>query len=101
MPGRPPDEFEAYFKYCCTSIACMVNNDFPRYIEIVDVNGHIVKQEYAVGNFYVKVGEDISLVYKLISCMLQDEVKIARALWLNPENSEQTLDKLKMLITFS
>lgn len=94
-------DYEEYYKYFCSSISCMVNNDFPRYVDILDVNGNIVEQEYALGNYYVKVGKDNSRIYRLEVCMLHDEVNIGRSVWLNPTNLDQTLDKLKMWVIFS
>jgi hypothetical protein len=91
-----------YSKYTCSSIACMVNNDFPRYkILVSELDHSIEEQEYAIEDFYVKVSEHGSHIYKLISCMLNDEVSIARPIWLNPTNFEETLDKLKIMVMFS
>lgn len=91
-----------YFKYSCNSIACMVNNDFPRYKLVVkESDSSISEQEYALGDFYVKVDLVNTRIYKLVSCMLSGEVNIARALWLNPTNLDNMLDKLKLMVTFS
>lgn len=87
--------------YRCFSITCMVNNDFPRYICGTDSSDKICWQEYALGNFYAKVSDFGTRIYKLRSSMLMDEVKIARPLWLNSTNSEWLLDKLKLWVTFS
>ncbi len=84
-------------KYSCTSISCMVNNDFPRYMCGTDSEGKMCWQEYALGKFYVKVNDYGTSIYKLIACMLDDEVKVPQSLWLNPINSEQTLDRLRGL----
>ena len=94
-------KLDFFYRYSCNSIACMVNSDFPRYICSTDKDGAICWQEYALGNFYVKVSDNGRLIYKLISCMLDGEVKIARPLWLNPTNLDYTLDKLKLMVTFS
>lgn len=91
-----------YFKYSCNSIMCMVNNDFPRYkLTVKESDNSISEREYALGDFYVKVSPTRTLIYKLVFCMLNDEVKIERALWLNPTNFDHTLDKLKLMVTFS
>jgi hypothetical protein len=95
------EEDGEFYTYCCTSIKCMVNNDFPRYIDTIDCNGNIVEQEYALGNYYVKVGWGTSRIYHLVACMLRDEVTIARPVWLNSTNFDQTLDKLKLWVIFS
>lgn len=100
MPGTYEEDGE-FHKYFCSSIACMVNNDFPRYVDVLDCNGNIVEQEYALGNYYVKVGRNNSRIYRLEVCMLHDEVSIGRSVWLNPTNLDQTLDKLKMWVIFS
>lgn len=100
MSGKYEEDGE-YYKYFCSSIKCMVNNDFPRYVDTMDCNGNIVEQEYALGTYYVKVGQDNSRIYRLEVCMLHDEVTIARPIWLNSTNLDQTLDKLKLLVIFS
>ncbi len=84
-------------KYSCTSIACMVNNDFPRYIVGTDKEEKVCWQEYAIGNFYLKVNANETSIYKLIACMLDDEVKVPYPLWLNDINSDRTLDKVRGL----
>lgn len=81
----------------CFSISCMVNNDFPRYICGTDKEGNMCWQEYALGKFYVKVSDSGTRIYELVSCMLNDEVKVPYPLWLNHINSEETLDKLRGL----
>ncbi len=91
------DRKDSGFKYSCTSIACMVNNDFPRYICEINKEDKMCWQEYALGNFYVKVGDNGTSIYKLVACLLEDEVKVPQPLWLNPINSERTLDKLRGL----
>lgn len=84
-------------KYSCTSIKCMVNNDFPRYICGTDKENNICFQEYAIGKFYIKVNDYGTSIYELIACMLDDEVKVPQSLWLNSTNSERLLDKLRGL----
>lgn len=86
--------------FTCGTIACLVNQDWPRY-KCQIAHGLMVQQEYALGDFYVKVYDEYSLIYQVRACMLFDQVKIARQLWLNPTNFEQTLDKLKLLVIFS
>ena len=94
-------KLDFFYQYSCNSINCMVNNDFPRYLCGTDKDDNVCWQEYALGDFYVKVSDYGSLIYKLTSCMLEDEVKISRPLWLNPTNFDHTLDKLKLMVTFS
>ncbi len=81
-------------KYHCSSIKCMVNNDFTRYICILDEDYKLCHQEYAFGGFYVKVNKNGTLIYKLNSCILLDEVKVPQSLWLKPSNYKQRLDKM-------
>jgi len=98
-PKVPIDDL--FYDYRCFSIACMVNNDFPRYICGTDSGGKICWQEYALGGFYAKVSDMGTSIYGLRSAMLVDEVRIDRPLWINSTNLDWTLDKLKLLITFS
>jgi len=85
----------------CNSLTCMVNMDFPRYICGTDKDGNVCYQEYAIGDFYVKVSDVGSRIYKLISCMLEDEIKIERPMWIDATNLDWTLDKLKLWAIFS
>ncbi len=87
--------------YSCNSLRCMINRDFPRYKCSTDSQGEISSRQYGIERFYVKVAGDVSYIYRLESCMLFDEIRIERALWLNSTNLDQTLDKLKMLAIFS
>jgi hypothetical protein len=87
--------------YSCNSIQCLINQDFPRYKCSTDPSGEISSQEYGIGKFYVKVAGDVSRIYRLESCMLFDEVRIERGIWLNPTNFGETLDKLKLWVIFS
>ena len=78
-------------------IECMVNNDFPRYVCGTDTLNKLCWEEYALGHLYIKVNDNGTIIYKLISCMLVEEVKIPQALWFNPINSDADLDKLAAL----
>lgn len=89
------------FFFTCANESCWVLNDFRRFRVDLDGYGNTLYQEYSIDNFYVKVFPDVSLIYRLEACFLQDEVRVPRALWLNPTNIPQTLDKLKLLVTFS
>jgi hypothetical protein len=86
-----------FYQNKCFSIKCMVNNDFPRYICGTDKDDNICWQEYAAGQFYVKVSDEGTRVYRLISCMLTEDIKVPEALWLNPTNFDATLDKVQGL----
>ena len=90
-----------FTRYSCDSIRCMLRNDFPRYICGTDKGGRICWQEYGLGDFYVKVSDYGTRIYKLVAAMLEDEVSISRPMWINPENLDETLDKLKMWVIFS
>lgn len=85
----------------CVNDSCREVHGCPQYIAVVDKDGNIFRQEYALGNFYVKVFTDVSLIYRMDYCSLWDEVRIPRSLWLNPINTAETLDKLKFCVTFS
>jgi hypothetical protein len=85
----------------CSEVSCWVNEEFPRYLGTINGDGNFETQEYALGPYYVKVYPTGSCIYKMISCMLMDEVKVPRALWLNVTNTDATLDKLKMCVIFS
>lgn len=95
------DENAWFNKYVCYTNACMVNNDFPRYKVLIDQDNNIWSQDYSIGKYYVKVTQEGTSIYGMVSFLLQDEVKIARPIWLNPINSQATLDKLKLLLIFS
>lgn len=81
----------------CFSIRCMVNNDFPRYICLTDRDGNICSQEYAAGHIYIKVSDTGSRIYRLVSCMLTEDIEVPEPLWINPINLEATLDKVRGL----
>jgi hypothetical protein len=85
----------------CENESCHVFGEFTRYIAIVDKDEKLFRQEYSIGNFYVKVFPEVSIIYKMKSFLLTNEVRIPRALWLNPINTAETLDKLKFCVTFS
>lgn len=99
--GYALGRFGEYKGYSCNTITCLVNEDFPRYKCHADQSEMLAQEEYALGDFYVKVFEDYSLIYQLRACMLMDQVKIERRLFLNHINMDQTLDKLKLLVIFS
>lgn len=90
-----------YRSYCCSSILCMVNNDFPRYRCAVGESGKIRMEEYSMDNFYVKVDKHGTSIYRLKSYLLTDEVRVPRPLWLNFTNLGRSLDKLKLCAIFS
>ncbi len=83
--------------YRCFSIQCMINNDFPRYICLTDKDGNLCSQEYSGHNFYAKVSDQGTTIYRLRSAMLTEDVKVPEALWINPTNFEEALDKLQGL----
>lgn len=90
------------FYFDCINDSCLVIKDFQRYKIVVDGYGNLINQEYAItDDIYVKVFKDTSLIYHMIASMLVDEIRVPRALWLNPTNIPQTLTKLRTLITFS
>lgn len=84
-----------FIQHSCTSIACMVNNDFPRYICGTDKDGMVCWQEYALGDYYVKVSDQGSRIFTLTACVLNEEVKLEEPLWLDSENLDVYLDKIK------
>lgn len=87
--------------FACNSIPCLVNTEFPRYKCVVNKASKLVQEEYCIEDIYVKAYEDYTLIYKLMSCALQDQIQIQRTLFLNRTNIQQTLDKLKMMVIFS
>ena len=91
----------AYTSVSCNEESCWVEGEFPRYMELLDERGNMLSQEYALDTFYAKVYPNGTCIYRMMSCMLMDEVKIQRALWLNLTNTDATLDKLKFCVTFS
>lgn len=87
--------------FSCQEHSCWVFGEFPRYLSAVN-GDRMTHQEYALDNkFYVKVFENYSLIYQMVSFMLVGEIKIPRAIWLNMTNIPATLDKIKTIITFS
>lgn len=96
-----PIKDRCLFYYSCINESCMVNNDFRRYRVNLDGYGNMVYQEYSMDNLYVKVFPKVTLIYRLEACFLHDEVRVPRALWLNHRNIPETLDKLRLMITFS
>jgi len=88
------DNYQVIKTISCNSIDCMVNNDFSRYRCGTDTLDKLCWQEYALGHLYVKVNDNGTSIYRLVSCMLVEEVKVPQALWLNPINLEATLDRL-------
>ena len=99
--GYALGRFGEYKGYSCNSIPCLVNTEFPRYKCYLDQNNVLVNEEYALGDFYVKVSEEDSIISHLMSSVLQDPIVIRRQLFLNHINMDQTLDKLKMMVIFS
>lgn len=79
---------------------CRVD-DLSKYREVLDDNLDLVQQEYRLGNFYVMVFPHRSSILRIDGYDLRDEIKIPRALWLNSSNIDATLDKIKLLVTFS
>lgn len=88
-------------EHVCGNLKCLVNDDYTRYRCQINKEGQIVREEYTLGNFRVRVYEEDSLIYRYEACMLFGETKIPRQLFLNHTNLDQTLDKLKLLVIFS
>lgn len=89
--------------YACWNKECLADKDFPGYKCSQSQENILDTEEYAIASFYVKVDakSNTSKIYKLVSCVLLDEIQIPRALWLNPKNFDETLDKLKFCVIFS
>ena len=81
--------------YQCNVFDCRV------YTEVINSANEIVQQEYGIGNFIVKVFPNSSLIYNNTGLLLEDCVKIRRALWLDKKDIDTTLTKIKMLLLFS
>lgn len=91
-----------YLTNYCTNIQCLVNNDYSRYrCKVSKTGGKVLSEEYQLDPFYVKVTETETCIYRINHCVLEDEVKVPRCIMINPEKIDETLDKLKLLITFS
>jgi hypothetical protein len=88
---------DLFNEYSCNNLNCMVNNDFPRYLCGYDTQDQLCWEEYALGGFYVKVSSEGSRVFQLSSCILNKEVILPEALWLNPINLGPALDRLAAL----
>jgi hypothetical protein len=97
MWAEEPGPDLLFYQNKCFSINCMVNNDFPRYICVTDRAGSVCWQEYAAGHFYAKVSDTGTKIYKLVSCMLTEDIHVPETLWLNPINFEATLDRVQGL----
>lgn len=94
----PKEEF-----ICMNDDCILVDGKFPRYSAVIDNNGNIIRQQYALGGYYVKVyyNPDYSTVHKLTKFILIDEVKVPRALWLNKDDMNITLFTIKTIVLFS
>lgn len=93
---------QCQFYYVCINESCFVNNDFARYKISLDGYDNPFEQEYTIDDtIYVKVFPNTTLLYYLQGYFLMDEVRIPRAMWLNPTNISQTLTTIKTLIIFS
>ena len=88
-------------KYYCNSLKCMIDADFPRYLCSYSVDNCLIYQEYYIDNFYVKVNEDNTSIYRLEGCILFDGITLQRSIWLDKLNKIAVLDKLKLMITLS
>ncbi len=92
----------AISSYYCTNIQCLVNNDYSRYrCRVRKADRKILLEEYQLDPFYVIANETETRIYRINHCILQDEVKVPRSIMINPKKISETLDKLKLLITFS
>lgn len=78
----------------------MLQNDFPRYVCTV-VDGEKCSEEYGLDDLYIKVDKNGTNIYRLIVCMIDNRVWVSHPIWLNFENLDQTLDRLKLCVTFS
>ncbi len=86
----------------CTNIQCLVNNDYSRYrCRVRPSDEKILVQEYQLDPFYVIATETETSIYRINHCVLEDKVTVPRSIMINPEKISETLDKLKLLITFS
>lgn len=88
--------------YCCRNDKCFINN-FPRYRCSFDPSIGLLKEEYALDSFYVKVDRltHQTSIFRLNYAVIEDQVTVARLIWLNSTNSQETLDKLKICVIFS
>lgn len=87
--------------FYCVEADCLDLGAFARYSINVTAEGDIIEQTYILDNFYVKVNSEVTRIWKKRYYDLTDEVKIPRAIWLNPINIEATLDKLKLMVIMS
>lgn len=96
--------YREWDEYTCRNPVCWVSGgDFPRYECGVSSSGEMVCEKYALGDIYAKVNiwTKKTYVYKVVACMLFDELELPCLLWLNAKNKRATLDKLKTMIIFS
>lgn len=99
--GKTNDPAHMFSSFVCAEESCWIDKEFPRYMGTINDNGELGSEEYAVGKFYAKVYPTGTCIYRMMSHVLMDEVRIPRALWLNLTNTDATLDKLKFCVTFS
>jgi len=100
-----PTGLSGWKQLSCHNFECYVPGEFPRYLAVLDEQGEVVSREYAIGTYYVKVYRSESgghcSVYRLEGLLLLDEVEVERAIWLNVENTDATLTRLRTLLTFA
>jgi hypothetical protein len=87
--------------YECMNEDCFTFKRFSRYKVSVDGYQNMIREEYALGDFYVKVYPEASTIFKMVSFILTDEIIIPRALWLNKEDMNITLTTIKTIVLFS
>lgn len=90
----------------CINESCWVDGEFPRYkcsVAIKGEDGLLLSENFALDNLYVQCNSwaGTTTISKLKHCALIDEVVVPRLIWLNVKNFEATLDKLKIMVTFS
>jgi hypothetical protein len=87
----------------CWSDNCTFHK-MPRYKCSIDNDSQSLELEaFILEEFYVQVNYKLNFtkIHKLDVVVLSDTVPIEQAISFNLKNLKQTLDKLRMLVTFS
>jgi hypothetical protein len=87
----------------CNAENCLIEGDMPRYSIYLNDDSEMVNETYYIKPYYVQASceENLTIVSVLNVIVLLDSVVIPRCLNLNFDDINFTLEKIKVLMTFS
>lgn len=87
--------------YECTDAKCL-NDDMPRY-KMTWVDGKIVTRTIQFDDIHVAIDylNDTTIVSKLMACFLMNSIRFPKAIEWYDDEPAKTLEKIKLLLTFS